>query len=115
LLIFHAVIQLSRNEVNICMVGNFEVDHEKRGQFPHMHCECHIQEPYGFVPEAGCPLHDNMQFMDFVELLERRAKGVEHKKCAPGCPTTIAVTPSMRVATATWDVAKERGASRHPA
>ena len=20
--------------------------------------ECHYQEPYGFVPEAGCPIHD---------------------------------------------------------
>lgn len=22
--------------------------------------ECHFQEPYGFVPHAGCPLHDIM-------------------------------------------------------
>lgn len=22
--------------------------------------ECHFQEPYGFVPHAGCPLHDKM-------------------------------------------------------
>lgn len=21
-------------------------------------CECGFQEPYGFVPEAGCPVHD---------------------------------------------------------
>jgi hypothetical protein len=21
--------------------------------------ECHYQEPYGFVPEADCPVHDN--------------------------------------------------------
>ncbi len=21
-------------------------------------CECGFQEPYGFVPEAGCPIHD---------------------------------------------------------
>ena len=21
-------------------------------------CECHRVEPYGFVPEAGCPVHD---------------------------------------------------------
>lgn len=22
--------------------------------------ECHFQQPYGFVPHAGCPLHDKM-------------------------------------------------------
>jgi len=22
--------------------------------------ECHVQSPYGFVPHAGCPLHDKM-------------------------------------------------------
>ena len=21
-------------------------------------CECHFQMPYGFVPEADCPIHD---------------------------------------------------------
>ena len=22
-------------------------------------CDCGYQEPYGFVPEADCPIHDN--------------------------------------------------------
>ena len=22
-------------------------------------CECHYHPTYGFVPEAGCPVHDN--------------------------------------------------------
>ena len=24
-------------------------------------CECHYQEPYGFVPEADCPIHDSLK------------------------------------------------------
>ena len=26
-------------------------------------CFCGWQEPYGFVPEADCPLHDNAEFV----------------------------------------------------
>lgn len=29
----------------------------------HTTCGCGWQEPYGFVPEADCPLHDNAEFV----------------------------------------------------
>ena len=30
-------------------------------------CECHIQEPYGFVPEADCKEHDTNVFLKFLK------------------------------------------------
>ncbi len=49
-----------------------------KGQFPSKNCECHFQEPYGFVPEADCPEHDTKQFIDFLNLLKQ--KWVEETK-----------------------------------
>lgn len=43
---------------------------EYKGQFPSKNCECHLQEPYGFVPEADCPEHDTVQFSEFLEAYE---------------------------------------------
>ena len=48
---------------------------EQIGQFPSNNCECHYQEPYGFVPEADCPEHDTKKFMKFVA--KAYAKGYE--------------------------------------
>ena len=62
------------------------VEYEQPGQFPSKDCECHFQEPYGFVPEAGCPTHDDNQFLEFMRFAERRAKQIEHRKCTVGCP-----------------------------
>lgn len=39
---------------------------EEKGQFPSKNCECHLQKPYGFVPEADCKEHDTKQFFDFL-------------------------------------------------
>jgi len=44
---------------------------EYKGQFPSKNCECHIQEVYGFVPEADCPEHDTKQFLDFLDEIKR--------------------------------------------
>jgi len=49
--------------------------HEETGQFPSPRCECHWAEPYGFVPEAGCPDHDTAQFQEFVHYIF--AKGTQ--------------------------------------
>jgi len=59
---------------------------EQTGQFVSKNCECHVQEPYGFVPEADCSQHDIREFGEFVRFIERRAKKVEHNKCTVGCP-----------------------------
>lgn len=49
-------------------------EREYKGQFPSKNCECHIQEPYGFVPEADCPEHDTKQFSDFLKELLSQSK-----------------------------------------
>lgn len=33
--------------------------------------ECHVQVPYGFVPHAGCPLHDKMTEEQRTGMTER--------------------------------------------
>ena len=45
---------------------------EHKGQFPSKNCECHIQKPYGFVPEADCKEHDTVQFGEFLAEIKRR-------------------------------------------
>ena len=52
---------------------------EYKGQFPSKNCECHIQKPYGFVPELDCKEHDTKQFFDFIDLIrqEEREKLLE--------------------------------------
>ena len=62
------------------------MEYEKSGQFVSVNCECHLQEPYGFVPECDCPEHDNEMFLDFIRFVERRAKKAEHEQCGLGCP-----------------------------
>jgi hypothetical protein len=42
------------------------MEKEYSGQYPSINCECHFQEPYGFVPEADCPEHDTKQFKQFL-------------------------------------------------
>ena len=49
-----------------------KIERESKGQFPSKNCECHFQEPYGFVPEADCPEHDTKQFTDFLNLLKQK-------------------------------------------
>lgn len=51
-----------------------EWEKEYKGQFPSKNCECHFQEPYGFVPEAGCLEHDTKQFSDFISKLIQKAR-----------------------------------------
>ena len=48
-----------------------EIEKEHKGQFPSKNCECHIQEPYGFVPEADCPEHDTKQFFNFLAEIKK--------------------------------------------
>ena len=44
---------------------------EKIGQFPSKKCHCHIQEPYGFVPEMDCPEHDTVEFFEFLDKIKQ--------------------------------------------
>lgn len=53
---------------------------ESKGQFPSAKCECHYQEPYGFVPEADCVEHDNEQFLSFVAEAEKRGRDMAIKE-----------------------------------
>ena len=39
-----------------------------KGKF--MDCACGFAEPYGYVPEAGCPIHDTKEFLEDIERLE---------------------------------------------
>lgn len=50
-----------------------KIEKELKGQFPSKNCDCHFQEPFGFVPAADCPEHDTIQFMDFMELITSKA------------------------------------------
>ena len=62
--------ELTRDDVETGLklsVVQGNIEQEKKGQFPSKNCECHYQEPYGFVPEVDCPEHDTKQFMDFME------------------------------------------------
>lgn len=47
--------------------------------FPFKGCDCHFTEPYGFVPEAGCPEHDTMQFALLVKINEHLS-AMNHKE-----------------------------------
>jgi len=29
-------------------------------------CHCHFVKPYGFVPEADCKNHDNINFVEYM-------------------------------------------------
>ncbi len=51
-----------------------KIEKEYKGQFPSKNCECHIQEPYGFVPEADCPEHDTKQFFDFLNQIRHQER-----------------------------------------
>jgi len=56
-----------------------KIELEKKGQFPSKNCECHWQEPYGFVPEADCPEHDTKQFSDFLDTMRDETLGEVEK------------------------------------
>ena len=48
--------------------------------------ECHMQEPYGFVPHAGCPLHDSMtedERKKFTHFCEKCEWGDFPERCKP--------------------------------
>ena len=65
-----------------------KMEKEYTGQFPSKNCECHIQESYGFVPEADCKEHDTQQFSDFLKAMRqaitteliKKLEEVEEKK-----------------------------------
>jgi hypothetical protein len=61
------------------------MEYEYEGQFPSKNCGCHIQEPYGFVPEADCKEHDTTQFIKFLNAFSRRERTEEHDKCGIPC------------------------------
>ena len=54
------------------MSKQVKIESELKGQFPSKNCECHMQEPYGFVPEADCAEHDTRQFQDFLEVNDNK-------------------------------------------
>ena len=61
------------------------MEKEYKGQFLSKNCECHIQEPYGFVAEADCKEHDTAQFTYFLNAFARRERTQEHEKCGIPC------------------------------
>ena len=47
----------SKNRATVCHAHQNHGEDSEPGSHGCGH-DCHFKEPYGFVPEAGCPLHD---------------------------------------------------------